>query len=275
MASEMDVLLKIVPESDEQIVKRPTQESWEKIYAARQNGTIMKAELRGFEKINGKLCGVVWIGNVKGILPFEFSGYEKQSKFRDMGGQEIVFKVVTLDRQGETFVANRKEAVEHQRGLSWDMLREGLKVVGKVIDVTPRYIDLDIGGIEVRLTEQDLSYEWIDDLRDKYSLGQEIMVRVKEVDKKAKRLVVSHKDLLPNPWPDCARRFLPHNDYIGIVSGRAEYGVFINLEPGVDCLSAQPSHDVGGVKKGDRVLVRIYDVSIKNKRIAAKVMKKI
>jgi small subunit ribosomal protein S1 len=273
--NEMDVLLKVVQESDEQIRQRPTHESWEKIYSARQNSTILKSEIRGIEKIDGRVCGIVWIGNVKGIIPLELSGFDKSSKLRDMVGQDVVFKVVMLDRQGETFVANRKEAVEHQQGLTWDMLKVGQKVIGRVIEVAKIFLVVDVGGVEVRLTVDDLSYEWIDDFRDKYTVGQEIIFRVNDVDKKEKKLKISHKDLLPNPWPDCTTRIRVYNEYLGTVSGNAEYGVFVNLEPGVDCLSAQPSHGVGSVKKGDKVLVKIFEVSVNKKRITGKVIRKI
>lgn len=275
LINETDVLLKIVNESDENLIKRQEQESWEKIYAARQNRSILKARLKGIETIQDKLCGVVWIGDIKGLIPFEYAGVEKKRDLRNMVGQEVYFKVTALDRQGETFVGSRKDAVDHLQGLTWDMLRKGQKVMAKIIRVQQRDLILDVGAIEVSLNAKEISHEWIDDLHDKFKVGEEIMVRVLELNKKDKLLKVSHKELLANPWPDCAKRFQVYNEYVGKVSGVMEFGVFINLAPGVDALATQPSPEIGRLQKGDEVLVKIFAVKIKEQEITAKITKKL
>jgi small subunit ribosomal protein S1 len=275
--NETDVLLKVVNESDEEIIKREEKEAWETIYAARQNqSTILKSKLMGIEKVNERVCGIVRIGSVKGFIPIEHSGFETPNQMRKLVGQEIIFKITQLDRNGGIFAGSRQAAVDHLQGDTWNRLRESQKVVAKVVNISRRVVDLDVGGIVVPLPVGDLSYQWIDDLTDYYKVGQELIVRVKEVNKKEKILKVSRKDLLPNPWPDCARRFHKQSEYVGTVSGTAEYGCFVNLEPGVDCLTPQANlHDIGRLGKGDSVLVKILDISIKNKQITARIIRKI
>jgi small subunit ribosomal protein S1 len=270
-----DVLFKIVEEEDDDIKKQQQQEAWEMVYAARQNSSILKAELRGTEQIQDKLCGIVYIGHVKGIIPLEFTGFEKPYQLMEAIGQEIYVKVLKLDRVSETFIGSRIAAIEHLQGLSWDRLQEGLKLEAKIIRVNNRSLKLDVGAIEVTLPIEEVSYEWIDDLNERFKVGQTIRVKVVELDKKEKILKVSHKELLPNPWPDCTRRYQKGTNVSGRVSGVVEYGVFVNLEPGVDALCPQPAPSVGRVKKGDKVLIRISNVDPANKRISARIRKKV
>jgi len=266
-----DVLFKIVDGNDDEIKKQQQQEAWEMVYAARQNRSVLKAELRGTEPVGNTLCGIVYIGHVKGIIPFEMTGFEHPYQLTDAVGQEIYLKVLTLDRESETFAGSRIAAIEHLQGLSWDRLRPDLKVEAKIIRVGSRSLKLDIGAIEVDMPVDEVSYEWIDSLRDRFEVGDVIRVKIVELDKENKMLKVSHKQLLPNPWPDCTRRYQKGTRVTGRVSGVVEYGVFVNLEPGVDALCPQPEPKVGRVKKGDKVLVNVSNVDPDTKKISARI----
>lgn len=77
------------------------------------------------------------------------------------------------------------------------------------------------------------------------------------------------KEAESNPWPSCAGRYQKGNEYVGTVSGVGEYGVFINLEPGVDSLSRHLKFQ--DVKKGDRVLVRILETDPEKQQVRSRV----
>lgn len=273
--NETDVLLKVVEGGVESLHKQQHQESWEKVYQARQNRSIMKAELRGTETHADKLCGVVLIGHIKGIIPLELSGYEKDHQLKDAVGQDIYFKVLQLDRSEETFVGSRKDAIDHLQGITMDMVKVGMVVEALIVRVNNRSLVLDIGAVETDLRVEDVAYEWIDSLHDRFSTGDAIRVKVTAIDEDKKKLAVSSKELLSNPWPDCTKRFQKNCEYTGRVSGVVEYGVFVNLEPGVDVLCRQPAPTVGRVKKGQKVKVRIKNVHTEEQKIDGIIKKKI
>lgn len=273
--SNTDIMVRFAEQSDEELAREAEKEHWTVIYGARQNQKeILKAELSGIENIQGQLFGIVYIGNIKGYLPYETSGYESKKAFDDAVGEEIVFKVVGINREEGIFTINRQIAIEHHQGLTWDQLVEGLNVYAKILLVNRRSLRVDIGSIPTTIGIDQISYEWIDDLTEHFKVGQDIVVKILKCNKETKALEVSHKAILKNPWPDCSRRFNEGGDYSGTVSGFEEYGVFVNLAPGVDCLCTHPNHQVGKVRKGDKVRVRISRVNIEKQQINGRIRRK-
>ncbi|KQN96874.1 S1 RNA-binding domain-containing protein [Paenibacillus sp. Leaf72] len=273
--NETDVLAKAVEIRDDNYQKQSEQESWEKVYQARQNRSIMQSELRGTETHGDKLCGIVFVGHIKGLIPLEHSGYEKAYQLEEVIGQNIYYKVTNLDRESEMFTASRSLAVDHLQGLSWDILRENRIFEAAVVRVNNRSVKLDIGAIITDLPIEEVSYGWVSDLHSLYKIGSTIHVKVMKVDKETKTLIVSVKALKANPWPECTRRYQKNNTYTGVVSGVVEYGVFVNLEEGVDVLCPHPKPNIGRVKLNDRVKVRIKDVNVEESKMTAVIKDKL
>jgi small subunit ribosomal protein S1 len=272
---ETDVTLKIVDENEEDYLESLEQETWETINAAKQNRSILKGMVSGFERIGDKLCAVIMIGRVKGLLPQEFSGYgEDERAFRNLVNRETYFKVLNTDQNNNIFTASRILAIEHLTGITWDMLRTGQIVEATIIKVKMKEMRIEIGGIEVTLKAPEISYEWIDDLRERFKINDKINVKVMEVDKKEKKLVVSPKALMKDPYPDCARRYVVGGDYRGKVTGTNLIGVYVNLEPGVDLMTPLPDPVIGKVKKGDHVLVRLKKVDVQARKITGRIINK-
>lgn len=258
---ETDVTLKIVRETDDELQEERQREAWEKVYRARQNRTILKTELSGVERVQDTFVGVVFIDNlIKGIIPLEHSGCDNANQLKRLIGQEIYIKVTALDREDEQFAASINEAVEHLQGLTWDQLEKGLKVEARIVEVYMKRMRLDIGAIPVTLPADEVSHDWIDDLRDEFKRGEKIHVRIMELNKEDRTLSVSRKATLPSPWPDCLKRYVEGGIYPGTVVGKAEYGIFIKLEPGLNCLTPHAHPRIGNVKKGDEVFVKIRKI---------------
>jgi hypothetical protein len=115
--------------------------------------------------------------------------------------------------------------------------------------VSPSLVRADIGGIEVKISLEEIKYGWI------YDLTEEV--------------IVSAKATKENPWLRSIGRYTSGNEYVGTVSGVREYGVFINLEAGVDSLALHLKFQ--NVKRGDRVLVRVLETDAKKEQIRARI----
>lgn len=263
------------------IVERVEENSrWLEIQSAYQNGTILNEDLVGFETLNlntkKQLCGIVRLGEIKGIVPLFESGIDPEdkqavNKFRALSGKEIAFKVLHYTKDENIFLASRKQAKEQMADITLRKIDVGYNIHCVVREVEQGHIIGDIGGIDVHIPVFELTYGWIDDLRDVYKSGDHLRVQVIEIDSNNKEVKVSKKPLLKNPFPDCATRYHKNGEYVGRVSGVQNYGVFVNLEEGVDSLA--PHLKFQNVQKDDRVLVRVTNVDLGKKQIRTKIVK--
>src|SRR5690606_29948180 len=114
---------------------------------------------------------------------------------------------------------------------------------------------------------------WIDDLTEEIKAGDHLQVKVTELDKENQVVKVSAKATKQNPWPDCTKRYFEFSEYVGTVSGVQEYGVFVNLEPNVDALVSHMKFE--DIQKGDKVLLRVTKIDVKEEQIRGRIVKKI
>ncbi|WP_223264044.1 S1 RNA-binding domain-containing protein [Paenibacillus sp. IHB B 3084] len=257
---------------EEKLERSSYDEGWAQIYSAKQNNLILQADMVGVEVKLDKLCGVVQVGEVRGYIPQEFSGVTDAHAFRRLLGEPVAFKIVTYDRDGDTFIASRQAALEHMEGMTWKWLEQGAVITAVVRSVQAKSLTVDIGGIEVELPVQEFAYGWTEDLRDVVQISDHFKVKVLGLDKEQKKITISKKVLDKSPWPDCSKRYSTKGEYIGIVSGVVEYGVFVNLERGVDALVRHMPFDK--VKRGDRVFLRIVQMDMKKEQIYGRITRK-
>ncbi|QOY37652.1 S1 RNA-binding domain-containing protein [Anaerobacillus isosaccharinicus] len=279
----MDQTLQVLVEGydiNQEVVAGNHQEhdkDWEEVYRSRQTNTIMQSEVIGIEEnsLGEKTfpCAVVYIGNVKGIVPLEFMNVENYRDLRRMTGQKIAFKVVGLDKKANLFIANRTAAIEHMAGATWKKIETGLVVLGVVRRVARNLIHVDIGGVSAKLEIDEYGYGWNDDLRKEVKEGDHLKVKLLSVDKDKKTVKISRKATLPNPWDNISNRFSVDGEYVGTVSGVVNYGNFINLAPGIDALTQHMRFTK--LSTGDKVLVKIRDINVKDQKINAKIVRKI
>lgn len=257
---------------EEKVQRQEYDEGWAQIYSAKQNDLILQSEMIGVEVKLNKLCAVIMVGNVRGYIPQEFSGATDAHALRRLLGEPVAFKIVSYDREGETFIASRQAALEHMEGLTWKWLEPDAVITAVVRSVEPKLLTLDIGGISVELPVQQFGYGWVEDLREEVQAGDHLKVKVMELDKENKIIKISKKAAEKSPWPDCTKRYIAGGTYKGKVSGVMEYGIFVNLERGVDALV--PHMRFEKVKRGDIVYVRVRGVDPKSEHIYGRISQK-
>lgn len=255
----------------EKIQQEEYDKDWQEIIGARQNNTILQAYATGIEKTLDKECLIVQVGRVRGLIPIDFSGCEKLEQLRKLVGTKVAFKVLNYDRENNLFTASRKAALEHMANVTWSRVEEGQILMSVVRDVMPWGIKVDIGGVQVEIPIDEVDYGWIDDMHEKVKVGDHLRVKVTELDKENKTIKVSAKQAKPSPWPECAKRYQEMSEYVGRVSGVREYGVFVNLEPGVDALCNHLKFE--HVRKNDRVLMRVLKVDPQKEQIRGRIVR--
>lgn len=265
-----EVLTHLIEGFDPQKVQENDYDpDWKEIYGAYQNQTVLQGLVNGIETKLDQPCAMVMIGNIRGYIPLEASGMRSGRKLHALTGKTVAFQVLNYDREGNTFVASRNAALRQMADITLRKIKEGQIIYAVARTVTPRVVYADIGGIEVSISKDDMSYGWIDELTDWVKAGDHFEVKVVSVDAVNHNVTVSAKGAKNNPWPDCAGRYIKGNEYVGTVTGVRDFGVFVNLEAGVDSLSSHLKFE--NVRKGDKVLVRILDVHAKKEQIRSRI----
>ncbi|WP_026701632.1 hypothetical protein [Salibacterium aidingense] len=253
------------------------QRSMEKVYSARQNSTILNAEMIAIEEHGQgeeqRNCAVIRIGHMKGIIPMEYMEAKDYRQLRNMMGTQLSFKVIGIDRERDLFIGSRQAAMEHMRGSTFNRLEE--KGVGVTVAASVRFVQRDvlilqIGGIETSMNVSEYDYAWVSDLRQEVSIEDTMHVKILDFDRESGQIRVSRKQARPNPWESVRQFFTENNEYVGYVSGVVEYGNFINLMPGIDCLA--PHMKFEALNAGDKVTVRIRDIQQDEQKINARVV---
>lgn len=250
------------------------EEAWKEIIGAYQNRKVIQADVVAIEdldKADGEkeTCAVVQMDRVRGFIPMEEFGVQTKRQLRSFAGKPIRFVVLNYDRDNDVFVASRKQALDIMSDIWLNRHEEGDTVLAVARSVSPNLVRADIGGIEVKIPIDDVRYGWIDDLEEEVKVGDHFYVKVLEINKEEKSVKVSAKATQENPFPDCLKRYKKGSEHTGVVSGVREYGIFVNLEPGVDSLARHLRHE--NVKKGDRVLVRIEGADAKKEHIMTRI----
>lgn len=273
------------------------KEPWMEIYAARQNNLVIQDIPTAIEKHTIRVkkdgeykdmemsCLVVMLGGmVKGLIPLpeagimedkEVNARQAMGRMRGLVGQLIAFKVKAIDRENNLCILSRKDALAHMAAITWKEIREGDIRTVVVRSVMPDMIIVNLGGIETPIPAPELSWGWVKDARDMFAVGDTFDVLVKMVDTENKRLMLSLKALLPDAWMNVPDKYIVRGEYTGTITGIEEYGMFVNLESGVDAVIKLPKSERvrSQMKVGNRALIRIREIIPEKRRIKADLIK--
>jgi small subunit ribosomal protein S1 len=255
---------------------------WTEIYSSRQNRSVLDWMVTGVEEYNDTLCLVMTKNRIKGLIPLSESGVTEsenpkltKARLSSLLGQHISFIVTHTDKNNNLFIGSRLKATEKLSSNAWNKLAVGQTKQATARRIIKRPTDdgtsvnigvvCEIEGIEAFLPIQELSHGWVNDVNDLIQPGDTFNAKIIEVDKDKRKLTLSVKALTDGPWPDCVNRYSKNSFYAGIVTGALEYGVFVNLEPGLDAFCKLPKS--GRVHEGDSVSIIITRISAEEQRI--------
>lgn len=261
---------------------RQDADVWKKIVTSYKKGTIFQARVSAVgraSKDGGTPAPelVLWIDRVKGVIPYEHSSLPSPEDARDIVGQIVAFVVTGLDEDKRTFTASRREALERMAAATWESIQPGQVRAACVRAVTRYRAIVDIGGVTCAIPAKEVSYYWVDDVRDFLSIENVLDVKVLEVDRDNRRISVSLRAIQPDPWDDEPEK-LPYVDQrvLGTIAAVTPKGdrlsLRINIEPGFVCFTSIRRNGYVRHAKGDRVLVRLRDVKPEKKFILASVI---
>ena len=217
---------------------------------------------------------------VRAFMPASRSGVREAAEMEKLVGQEIRCRITKLDVTEEDLVVDRRAVLEDEeravKERRYSDLREGDVVTGTVRNIMDYGAFVDIGGIDGLLHVADISWGRVEKASDVLSVGQEIEAKIVKVDSAKQRISLGLKQLQPHPWDSVAAKYTTGERVRGTVSRLAEFGAFVELEPGVEGLvhisemswakRVRKASDV--VNVGDTVEVVILGVNIGEQRLS-------
>lgn len=181
------------------------------------------------------------IDGKKGIIHRENAIYElspvkaKEIAIISKVGKPVCFKVIGYE--DGMYILSRKAAQEEALKYFLENLCPGNILRGKVTHCEPfgAFVDIGCGNIAL-LGIENISVSRISSPKERFFIGQQINVAIKQIEADTGRISLTHKELL-GTWEENAARFAPGETVRGIVRGVEDYGVFIELTPNLSGLA--------------------------------------
>jgi small subunit ribosomal protein S1 len=257
-------------------VKVETPRDWSGLEAAFASKSIIGGTV--LEVVKGGLR--VDVG-VRAFMPASRSGAREQADMEKLVGQEIECRITKLDTTSEDVVVDRRVVLEERERAakeeSFGRLQEGTVLRGTVRSVTDFGAFVDLGGVDGLLHVSDMAYSRNVKPSDIVSPGDAIDVKILKIQRESHKISLGLKQLAEDPWTHAAEKFPQGERVKGKVSRVADFGAFVELEPGVEGLihvsemswtTKKNLRPADIVKVGDAVEVVVLGVNPGERRIA-------
>lgn len=245
----------------------------------------LEAAFAAKKTIGGTVLEVVKGGlrvdvGVRAFMPASRSGAREQAEMEKLIGTQIECRITKLDTESEDVVVDRRivlEELERQaKEQVFAKLEEGAVVRGTVRSIMDFGAFLDLGGVDGLLHVSDMSYARGIKPAEVVKQGDELEVKILKVNRETKKIALGLKQLAPDPWTLAPEKYPQASRVQGKVARVADFGAFVELEPGVEGLihvsemswtrkNVKPDTIV---KVGDVVEVVVLGVNVADRRIA-------
>ncbi len=258
------------------------QRDWERAEAMLASGELFETKISGFNRGGllvtfGRIQGFIPLSHVPGA-PQQKPGDGKHNPLQTFVGRMLPLKVIEVDRKRRRLVLSARRAErqwrEQRRGRLMSEIEPGQVRTGIVRSLTNFGAFVDLGGADGLIHISELAWDKIRQPKDVLKVGQEVEVYVLRVDPSQKRIGLSLKRTQPDPWKTVTDRYQPGQVVVGTVTSMADFGAFVQLEPGVEGLihiselaDIPLSHPRELVKKGEELTLTVLHVDPERRRI--------
>jgi len=237
------------------------------------------------ETISGKIESRVKGGmsvdiGVPAFLPYSQIDLRPVKDLDGLIGGSMEFKILKFNKKRNNVVISRRAILEEERNKLREEMRskleEGQIIKGAITNITDYGLFIDMGGMDGLCHITDLSWGRVSHPAKLYKVGEELEVKVLKYDKEHDRVSLGVKQLRDDPWATVTERYPVNQTTKGKVVSITDYGVFVELEEGVEGLihvsemtwSKKPRHPSKMVSVGDEVEVMVLNIETETKRIS-------
>lgn len=237
--SPIDVLLDRLEDEHGSVVlsyqKAKALKAWDKISELAEKDEPVRGIVT--HKVKGGLS--VDVG-IPAFLPGSQIDVQRVVDFDQFVGQEVVCKILKVNKKRGNVIISRRKYIEEQRfedkKKALETISDGQVLQGAVKNITSYGVFVDVGGIDGLLHITDMSWGRIAHPSEMVRIGDTITVKVISFDKMHEKISLGMKQLTPNPWEHVDKKYPIHSKVKGKVSSITDYGLFIEVEKGVEGL---------------------------------------
>jgi small subunit ribosomal protein S1 len=279
VGDKVDVFLGSMSEEDGQLSlsKRKADEmkAWEEISKAYEADETVSGIITA--RVKGGLS--VDIG-VKAFLPGSQVDLRPVKNLEKLLNEEMTFKIIKFNKRRGNIVLSRRVLLEEerqkQRKETLKDLQVGVIMTGVVKNITDYGAFIDLGGIDGLLHITDMTYGRINHPSEMVEVGQSIEVKILKFDPDTQRVSLGYKQIRPDPWDEVDLKYPVGAIVRGKVVSMPDYGIFVELEDGIEGLvhisemtwNKRVKHPSKLVNIADLVEAKVIGVDAENKRIS-------
>jgi small subunit ribosomal protein S1 len=250
--------------------------SWMSLEKALESGDFVSGTTG--MKVKGGLK--VMVNGISAFLPGSLVDSRPIKDLSPFENKTMEFKVIKLDRKRNNVVLSRRAVVEasmgEERAKLMENLKEGAIVTGVVKNITEYGAFVDLGGIDGLLHITDMAWRRVRHPSEVVQAGQEVTAKVLKFDTDKQRVSLGLKQMGDDPWMGVGRRYPASTRMFGKVTNIADYGAFVELEPGIEGLVHVSEMDWTNknvapnklVALGDEVEVMVLEIDEDKRRIS-------
>jgi small subunit ribosomal protein S1 len=248
--------------------------AWKAIEAAAESG----------EPVNGRVIEVVKGGlildlGVRGFLPASLVDIRRVQDLEEFTGKELRCKVIELNRSRNNVVLSRRAVLEDERKETrqaiLDRLNPGDVVDGQISNIVDFGAFVDLDGMDGLIHISELSWSHVNHPSEILEIGQDVKVKVLDIDRERQRISLGLKQTQTDPWQQVLDNYHENDVVEGRVTKVVTFGAFVEILPGVEGLvhiSELAQHHVENprevVAQGDPVNVLILEIDGERRRLS-------
>ena len=246
----------------------------------------LEKQFEAGEKVTGVIFSRVKGGftvDLDGAVAFLPGSQVDIRPVRDIGPlmhQEQPFQILKMDRRRGNIVVSRRSVLEEtraeQRADIVSRLAEGQVIDGVVKNITDYGAFIDLGGIDGLLHVTDMAWRRVNHPSEIVNVGDTVKVQIIRINPETQRISLGMKQLQDDPWTGIEAKYPVGGRFTGTVTNIADYGAFVELEPGVEGLihvsemswTKKNIHPGKIVSTSQQVEVQILEVDPQKRRIS-------
>jgi small subunit ribosomal protein S1 len=278
LGEEVDALVLTKEDQDGRLIlskKRARfEKAWRRIEAAAESGEPVEGAV--IEVVKGGL--IIDLG-VRGFLPASLVDIRRVPNLDEYMGQAIECKVIELNRSRNNVVLSRRAVLEEQRKEDRERILDRLQpaqvVEGTISNIVDFGAFVDLDGIDGLIHISELSWSHVNHPSEILSIGDQVSVKVLDIDRQRQRISLGLKQTQEDPWQRVVDTYNIGDELEGTATKVVTFGAFVEILDGVEGLvhiSELAQHHVDNpreiIQPGDPVRVKILEIDSERRRLS-------
>ena len=265
------------------------QLSWDTVEKLLEDNDVVESKVIGFNKgglivsVEG-LRGFVPSSQVSALRRMQSTGETPEQRWQKMIGDPISVRVIEVDRERRRLILSEKAAsTESRQSIKervLEELKEGEVYTGRVTSIANFGAFININGADGLVHLSEISWDHIEHPREALEVGQEVKVKVINIDRDKKRIGLSIRALLDDPWKSRLEKYSVGQLVEGVITRLTKFGAFARLEGDIEGLihiseisENRIEHPKEVLKEGDVKSLRVIRIEPDQHRIGLSLRK--